>query len=164
MKISKFLLTIGAFLLLAVIISACSIQVQNEEKVANTTVIKVPSTAHTHPANECTNSITHSHPLPSGSKVHKHSYSCKGKVPKSINTHRHPANKCTRSTTHTHPNGRRSHSHKYACQAKSGSRGNTHAVVGARGNAHVHAANNLTRSMRHVHPGGNRKHTHHYGR
>ncbi len=157
MNISKFLVTIGAFLLLAVIISACSMQVQYEEKIATTTnsaIIKVPSTAHTHPANECTNSITHSHPLPSGSKVHKHSYSCKGKVPKSINTHTHPANKCTRSTTHTHPNGKRNHSHKYACQAKAGSRGN----------AHVHAANSLTRSMRHVHPGGNRKHNHHYSR
>ena len=155
MNISKFLVTTGAFLLLAVVISACSVQVQNEEKVAVTSErMKVLGTAHTHPANECTNSITHTHLLPGGSKVHKHAYSCKGKAPKSADTHRHPANKCTRSTTHTHPNGKRAHSHKYVCQAK----------ATPRGNAHVHAANSLTRSMRHVHPGGNRKHNHHYSR
>lgn len=155
MNISKVLATVGAFLLLAVIISACSVQVQTKEAAAVNTKVVADPNAHTHPANQCTKSITHSHRLPGGLKKHTHHYSCKGKVTKSVNTHRHPANKCTKSTTHTHPGGNRGHTHKYVC--KSGGGHNY-------GNAHVHPANSLTRSMRHVHPGGNRKHNHHYSR
>jgi len=157
MKITKVLVAVGAFLLLAIVISACSVQGQSEKAVSYD-VVKVAKTdpnAHTHPANQCTKSITHSHRLPRGSKKHTHHYSCKGKATKSANTHSHPANKCTKSTTHTHAGGNRAHTHKYVCQ--SGGRGNY-------GNAHTHPANSLTRSMRHVHPGGNRKHSHHYRR
>jgi len=157
MKIIKVLTTVGAFLLLAIIISACSVQVQTEEAAAVDVTKKAMSdpNAHTHPANQCTKSITHSHRLPGGSKNHTHHYSCKGKATKSANTHRHPANKCTRSTTHTHAGGNKAHTHKYVCRP--GGRRNY-------GNAHVHSANSLTRSVRHVHPGGNRRHSHHYGR
>ena len=157
MKIIKVLTTVGGLLLLAIIISACSVQVQTKEAAAVDVTKKVMSdpNAHTHPANRCTNSITHSHRLPGGSRKHTHRYSCKGKATRSANTHRHPANKCTRSTTHTHAGGNRAHTHKYICRP--GGRRNY-------GNAHVHPANRLTRSMRHVHPGGNRRHTHHYAR
>lgn len=34
-----------------------------------------PSVSHTHPANQCTRSITHSHP--GGGVVHNHNYSCR---------------------------------------------------------------------------------------
>jgi len=156
MKISKVIITVGAFLLLAVVISACSMQVQYEEATAVKAATKaVDPNAHTHPANRCTKSITHSHRLPAGSKVHTHHYSCNNKAKPSANTHRHPANKCTKSTTHTHPGGNRAHTHKYVCRPGGGAKNP---------NAHVHPANSLTRSMRHVHPGGNRKHTHHYSR
>ena len=37
-------------------------------------VVRVPGFAHTHPANECTRSIQHTHP--NGNKPHNHHYSC----------------------------------------------------------------------------------------
>lgn len=151
MKISKILFTVGTFLLLAIIISACSTQVQIQESKSIVTK-EILGINHAHPANDCTNSITHKHPLPA--KDHKHSYSCKGKAPKSANSHTHPVNRCTKSTTHNHLNGKRIHIHKYICQANSKNRSN----------AHTHPANRVTRSKRHVHPGGNKAHKHHYSR
>ena len=167
MNKSKILLSTSAFLFIAVLTSACSSnqQISNEAvavaatKSSNTSNM-IKGDAHTHPANKCTNSITHTHP--NGKRKHTHHYSCKGAAvasASSANTHRHPANRCTKSTTHTHPGGKKPHTHKYVCKGND-TRGN-----GTRNpNAHVHPANKWTHSMRHVHPGGNRKHTHHYGR
>ncbi len=86
---------------------------------------------HTHPANRCTRSVTHSHP--NGANPHKHHYSCDSNTrqqrpvrknnqtayPRQStdpNAHTHPRNECTNSITHTHPNGARAHQHRYSCQ------------------------------------------------
>lgn len=148
MNKSKFFISISTFLFIAIILSACSTQRQVD---ASVTAKPIDANAHTHPANECTNSITHTHP--NGKRAHTHHYSCKGKGGMTKDSHTHPANKCTKSTTHAHPNGKREHAHKYVCQ-----------VNLTNPNAHTHRANSMTRSMRHVHPGGNRPHSHHYGR
>lgn len=81
---------------------------------------------HTHPANRCTRSITHTHP--NGANSHQHNYSCQPnqqntanqqsqpqRPVNNANTHRHPANRCTNSITHTHPNGAGQHNHRYSC-------------------------------------------------
>ena len=116
---------------------------------------KTSANSHTHPANRCTRSITHSHP--NGKRPHKHHYSCLGnkgnKKSSDPNAHTHPANKCTRSITHTHPNGKRKHVHHYSCL------GNRKANTG---NGHRHPANRCTRSIFHSHPNGKRKHVHRY--
>lgn len=116
------------------------------------------SNSHTHPANRCTRSVTHTHP--NGKRSHTHRYSCmrngqhRQATPRvDPNTHTHPANKCTRSITHTHPNGKRKHTHNYSCQGNA--KINT-------GNAHRHPANQCTRSIFHSHPNGKRPHTHRY--
>jgi len=84
--------------------------------------------SHIHPRNECTNSITHTHPNGAGS--HQHRYSCdknrnnapavksnyQANVPADPNSHAHPRNECTNSITHTHPNGAGSHQHRYSCK------------------------------------------------
>ena len=58
--------------------------------------------AHTHPANKCTNSVSHSHP--NGGNTHKHKYDCSPGSstysPKPSVAHTHPAQKCTRSVSH----------------------------------------------------------------
>jgi len=107
---------------------------------------------HTHPRNQCTRSISHTHP--SGNKSHAHRYSCKKSAKtNNANSHSHPKNRCTRSITHNHPNGKRSHTHRYSCK-------NNKAATNV--NAHTHPKNKCTRSITHSHPNGKRTHTHRY--
>lgn len=146
----KTKLTFGSVLLAGMLVSACSQQNNDEAMVKEATPTGV---GHTHPANECTNSIKHTHP--NGGGAHKHRYSCKGNARNNMgaNQHKHPANKCTRSIAHAHPNGKRTHSHKYSCQGNAKN-------VGA--NQHRHPANKCTRSISHSHPNGKRTHKHSY--
>ena len=158
LKISPML---GIVLITGSIVSACSSQVQNEPlaSVASTPVASskpvVDALAHTHPANECTNSITHTHP--NGDNQHEHNYQCS---PKAIATdsgaHTHPANELTRSISHSHPNGKNDHQHRYGGQKPS--------VNNAGGEGHVHPANSLTLSTRHSHPNGQSAHSHSYSK
>lgn len=150
---NKFLLSLGTALLSSVFMTACSQQSQNEVMVADPAPVPA-GVAHTHSANECTNSISHTHP--NGGNAHKHRYSCKpNKKAMGANAHSHPANRCTRTVSHSHPNGKGTHKHRYSCQNRS---------AGVNPNAHTHPANSMTRSVRHTHPNGARKHSHHYGR
>ncbi len=148
---NKLVMTLSTLMVSTVLMSACSQQVQSDPTPGSKTS-RFASVAHTHLANKCTNTVTHSHP--NGGTAHKHRYSCQPNVPKSKNTHTHPTNKCTNSTTHTHPNGKHKHAHRYSCQTSN---------TGYKGNAHIHPANSKTRSIRHVHPNGNTEHTHNYG-
>ncbi len=106
---------------------------------------------HKHPKNQCTNSITHTHP--NGSKSHVHRYSCKKSATSgAANSHKHPANRCTRSITHSHPNGKRTHQHRYSCQRKA-----------VDSNAHTHPRKaGCTNSVTHSHPNGKKSHSHRY--
>ena len=146
----KTKLTFGSVLLAGMLVSACSQQNNDEAMVKEATPTGV---GHTHPANECTNSIKHTHP--NGGGAHKHRYSCKGNARNNMgaNQHKHPANKCTRSIAHAHPNGKRTHNHKYSCQGNAKN-------VGA--NQRRHPANKCTRSIAHAHPNGKRTHSHKY--
>lgn len=111
---------------------------------------------HTHPRNQCTRSISHTHP--NGNKSHAHRYSCKQSAKTNkANSHTHPKNRCTRSITHNHPNGKRSHTHRYSCKNNNN---NSSAVTDA--NAHTHPKNKCTRSITHSHPNGKRTHVHRY--
>ena len=47
---------------------------QTQETVKTSKPETVSPDTHTHPANKCTNSISHTHA--SGAKTHKHRYSC----------------------------------------------------------------------------------------
>lgn len=143
---------IGSVVLTGLFMAACS-QTQIEEPAAVAAKPAADANRHTHPANKCTNSVTHSHP--NGKRPHTHHYSCQSNAKKKPNQHRHPANRCTKSIYHSHPNGNRPHTHRYSCQSKGMNRNP---------NAHTHPANSMTRSVRHTHPNGNRPHTHHYGR
>ncbi len=78
---------------------------------------------HTHAANRCTRSVSHTHP--NGSNSHQHNYNCdQGQQlaqptgQQNAQTHSHPANPCTNSVTHTHGNGDNAHEHRYNCQTQ----------------------------------------------
>ncbi|HFC91480.1 MAG TPA: hypothetical protein ENJ51_01560 [Leucothrix mucor] len=149
----------------------------NPEPATNTYTTYTPpratSNSHTHPANRCTRSITHSH---AGPTEHSHRYSCqKGRQQQSngnidiygnqrtsqnANTHRHPANECTRSISHTHANGQRNHSHRYSCR-NNGRQQQTAYTPRQNGNTHRHPANRCTRSISHTHAGA-ANHSHRY--
>ena len=122
--------------------------------------------SHTHPANACTRSITHTH---AGAKPgHTHRYSCKGRGRQqqvvrrttyygsysSSLQHTHPKSQCVSAITHSHKGGDRMHRHQCPPDNR---RHNT-------SNMHTHRANALTRATTHSHPYQDRNHTHRYGR
>lgn len=128
---------------------------------------------HTHPANKCTRSISHTHA--NGTGNHSHRYSCKNgrqqqnmgntdiygnqRPSQNADTHKHPANKCTRSISHTHANGSGNHSHRYSC--KNNRQQQTAYTPKQNSNTHRHQANRCTRSISHTHAGA-KNHSHRY--
>ena len=128
MKI-KTVLTLGTLFAGSVLLSACSQNVAEvappKEKVvvikkiiikkpiAAETTVNATADTHSHPKNECTNSVTHTHP--NGKNAHKHHYSCKNSGKPGEVAHTHPANDCTREFSHAHPNARQGHVHDYRC-------------------------------------------------
>ena len=119
--INKIGLMTAPLIFSGIVLSACANQgdgnslatqqVQNGPAVAT----KKAGVTHTHPANECTNTVSHTHP--NGGTAHKHRYSCKPNKKKPF-MHTHPANKCTTSVRHSHPNGKGVHTHRYSCLSK----------------------------------------------
>ena len=124
----KAQLSLTGIIFAGLLVSGCSTMGQGlsqkqEAPQVKEQVKKASPDTHTHPANKCTNSISHTHA--SGAKAHKHRYSCQSAVKKDANSHRHPANKCTNSITHSHPSGAKTHKHRYSCQS-GGSNSHTH--------------------------------------
>jgi uncharacterized protein YraI len=140
----------------------------NPQPATTTYAARTAGNTHTHPANRCTRTITHTH---IGSAGHSHRYSCqKGRqqqsrsnidiygnqrVSQNANTHRHPANRCTRSILHTHVNGARDHSHRYSCQNNRGRQ-----VLQTNRLQHTHSKSQCVSAISHAHKGGDRIHRH----
>ncbi len=152
-----------------------------QQQVNTPVVVQNNANAHTHPANRCTRSITHTHP--NGGGTHKHHYSCdpstnnapapamKSNYQANLpdpNSHNHPSNECTNSITHTHPNGAGSHQHRYSCDKNSNNapapvvKSNYQANLPADPNSHRHPSNECTNSVTHTHPNGAGSHQHRY--
>ncbi|RTZ64617.1 MAG: hypothetical protein DSZ29_05320 [Aquificaceae bacterium] len=119
---------------------------------------------HTHPANKCTRSISHSH---AGAVAgHTHKYSCKGKGRQqqvrqrttyyggSLLRHTHPKSQCVSAITHSHKGGNRMHRHECPTNRRASSANYRH----------THPANALTNATTHSHPYQDINHTHTYGR
>lgn len=126
---------------------------------------------HSHPANECTRSVSHTHP--NGVKQHTHRYSCKGKATQqhtqvqvhtqnNANTHTHPRNQFTNAVTHTHASGSAQHSHNYGGQRQVQAQPQVQVRAPNTANTHSHPANECTRSVSHTHPNGANQHSHRY--
>jgi uncharacterized protein YraI len=115
---------------------------------------------HSHPANQCTRSISHNH---AGPVNHSHRYSCQNKgggrqhqVNRTSNRlqHTHGKSQCASAVSHLHKGGDTIHRHQCPSNGRSAQLGNRH----------THQANSLTRATTHAHPFQDRRHSHHYGR
>jgi uncharacterized protein YraI len=139
---------------------------------------------HTHPANKCVASVTHSHKSHRG---HFHKYdNCKKDKPQlasypstaidiynpegtiyrpqeTSNTHAHPANRCTSSLSHRHA-GPVDHSHSYSCEAND-VRGEQQLVAQPTDYTvnrfqHTHGKSQCVNAISHFHNGGDKIHRH----
>ena len=130
---------------------------------------------HTHPANQCTRSVSHTHP--NGANQHTHRYSCQGKAtqqqqpkvqvraPSNANTHTHPRNQFTNAVTHTHASGSSQHKHNYGGQQRQVQQQQPQVQVRApaSANTHTHPRNQFTNAVTHTHASGSSQHKHNYG-
>ena len=130
---------------------------------------------HTHPANQCTRSVSHTHP--NGANQHTHRYSCQGKAtqqqqpkvqvraPSNANTHTHPRNQFTNAVTHTHASGSSQHKHNYGGQQRQVQQQQPQVQVRApaSANTHTHPRNQFTNAVTHTHASGSAQHRHNYG-
>lgn len=125
---------------------------------------------HSHPANRCTRSVSHTHP--NGANQHTHRYSCQGQATQNLpqaqvrvvsnaNTHTHPRNQFTNAVTHTHASGSAQHNHNYGGQKQVQQQ--TQVQTQANPNTHTHPRNQLTNAVTHTHASGSAQHTHNYG-
>ena len=130
---------------------------------------------HTHPANRCTRSVSHTHP--NGVNQHTHRYSCQGQATQqqpqvqvravaqtNANTHTHPRNQFTNAVTHTHASGSSQHKHNYGGQRQvQQPQVQVRAVTQTSANTHTHPRNQFTNAVTHTHASGSAQHSHNYG-
>ena len=132
---------------------------------------------HTHPANRCTRSVSHTHP--NGVNQHTHRYSCQGQATQqqpqvqvravaqtNANTHTHPRNQFTNAVTHTHASGSSQHKHNYGGQRQVQQpqpQVQVRAVTQNSANTHTHPRNQFTNAVTHTHASGSSQHKHNYG-
>lgn len=117
---------------------------------------KQNSNSHSHPANQCTRSISHNHAGPTN---HSHRYSCQRGRQQVNNTknrlqHTHGKSQCVSAVAHAHKGGDTIHRHQCPSSGRSAQLGNRH----------THQENALTLATTHSHPFQDRRHSHHYGR
>ncbi|WP_022951624.1 SH3 domain-containing protein [Leucothrix mucor] len=156
----------------------------------NRTQVAAANTAntHSHPANRCTRSVSHTHP--NGANQHSHRYSCQGQAQPAARpqvqvraanvnqgqtavrvtqagSHTHPRNQFTNAVTHSHPGGTAGHSHNYGGQ-RAGNNAATQQqqvrqqVTVAQGAlvTHIHPATQYNQQVTHTHAGGDVIHPH----
>lgn len=135
---------------------------------------------HTHPRNQFTNAVTHTHP--NGANQHTHNYGgqrstvqrtqvqVQTTTQNSANTHTHPRNQFTNAVTHTHANGANQHTHNYGGQRATQTQGTTvqrtqvqPRTTQAASYSHTHPRNQFSNAVTHSHPGGAGVHQHNYG-
>lgn len=141
-----------------------------QQRPANT------ANTHTHPANPCTRSVSHTHP--NGANQHTHRYSCQGQATQqprpqvqvraatqtNANTHTHPRNQFTNAVTHTHASGSSQHKHNYGGQRQvQQPQVQVRAVTQTNANTHTHPRNQFTNAVTHTHASGSAQHSHNYG-
>lgn len=153
----------------------------------NRTQVTANNTAntHSHPANRCTRSVSHTHP--NGANQHSHRYSCQGQaqpaarpqvqvraaavkqtavpVNNSATSHTHPRNQFTNAVTHSHPSGAVQHNHNYGGQRATNTAPQQQvrqqvAATGAALVTHIHPATQYNQQVTHTHAGGAVIHPH----
>lgn len=127
----------------------------------------VDNNSHTHPRNQYSNAITHSHA--SNNRQHSHNYggqrqqqNVQVRAPQATgNSHTHPRNQFSNAVTHNHASNNSQHSHNYGGQRQQ----QTVQVRApqATGNSHTHPRNQFSNAVTHNHASSNANHKHNHG-
>ncbi len=127
--------------------------------------VVVDNNSHTHPRNQYSNAITHSHA--SNNRQHSHNYGrqvqpqrVQVRAPATGNAHTHPRNQYSNAVTHNHASNNPAHSHNYGGQVQ---QQRVQVRAPATGNAHTHPRNQLSNAVTHNHASNNPAHSHNYG-
>jgi hypothetical protein len=132
--------------------------------------------SHTHPRNQFTNAVTHTHA--SGSVTHNHNYGGQRRAvqqPTQQRTqvrtvatgtaHTHPRNQFSNAVTHTHASNNPQHSHNYGGQRRTVQQPvqqQAQVRTVATGTAHTHPRNQFSNAVTHTHASNNPQHSHNY--
>lgn len=158
---------------------AAQVQVRAATVSQGQTAVRVSNTAitHTHPRNQFTNAVTHSHP--GGTAGHSHNYGGQragnnvatqqqssqqvavASGPALV-THIHPATPYNQQVTHTHAGGDVIHPHDFL-MPKAAVPAQAQQQVQVSANTHTHPKNQFTNSVTHTHLNGANPHSHNYG-
>ena len=117
--------------------------------------------SHSHPANRCTRSISHSHAGPQG---HSHRYSCQGQATQQQqaatdqNSHTHPRNQFSNAVTHSHASSTSNHRHNYGQNGTTQTQQPT--VSSGTQVTHIHPQAQYNAKTTHTHSGGASRHLH----
>ena len=127
--------------------------------------VVVDNNSHTHPRNQYSNAVTHSHA--SNNRQHSHNYGrqvqqqrVQVRAVATGNSHTHPRNQYSNAVTHNHASNNANHSHNYGRQVQQ-QRVQVRAV--ATGNSHTHPRNQFTNAVTHNHASNDANHRHNYG-
>ena len=139
-------------------------QQQPRQAVAVRQVV-VDNNSHTHPRNQYSNAVTHSHA--SNNRQHSHNYGrqvqqqrVQVRAVATGNSHTHPRNQFSNAVTHNHASNDVNHRHNYGRQAQQ-QRVQVRAV--ATGNSHTHPRNQFSNAVTHNHASNDVNHRHNYG-
>jgi len=145
-------------------------QVQQQQVVAVRETV-VDNNSHTHPRNQYSNAITHSHA--SNNRQHSHNYSGQTAVAQprvqvraatmSGNAHTHPRNQFSNAVTHTHASNDVNHKHNYGQNAAANQTQTRQVAVRAAAGTqvtHIHPQTQYNARTTHTHPGGTGVHMH----
>ncbi len=140
---------------------------QNQQQMVAVQQTVVDNNSHTHPRNQYSNAITHSHA--SNNRQHSHNYGGQRQqqnvqvraAQPTGNTHTHPRNQFSNAVTHTHASNNSQHSHNYGGQRQQ----QTVQVRAAQpaGNSHTHPRNQFSNAVTHNHASNDVNHRHNYG-
>ena len=141
-------------------------QQQPQRQTVAVTQVVVDNNSHTHPRNQYSNAITHSHA--SNNRQHSHNYGrqvqqqrVQVRAVATGNSHTHPRNQFSNAVTHNHASNDVNHRHNYGRQVQQ-QRVQVRAV--ATGNSHTHPLNQYSNAVTHNHASNNPSHSHNYGR
>jgi len=141
--------------------------VQQQQQYVAVQQTTVDNNSHTHPRNQYSNAITHSHA--SNNRQHSHNYGRQVQQQPRVqvraattgNAHTHPRNQYTNGVTHNHA-GPAGHSHNYGRQRQVQQQ-NVQVRAAMTGNSHTHPRNQFSNAVTHNHASNDANHRHNYG-
>jgi len=125
----------------------------------------VDNNSHTHPRNQYSNAITHSHA--SNNRQHSHNYGrqvqqqrVQVRAVATGNSHTHPRNQFSNAVTHNHASNDPNHKHNYGQRGVARQTQRVAVRTGSNQVTHIHPQSPYNARTTHTHPGGAGVHVH----